>query len=202
MEEPSITDGSLPFLDTQVAPGPNNTLIATVYRKPAHTDKYLHWDSNHYIGAKHSVYNTSAHRAKVVSHNMEALQKELQHIGNALQACQFPNWTINRLQQKFEQKHHNNNDPSSRDTQPTTNNNNGNNTTTNNRNISIVVPYTHGLGERFKKSCRNKGMQVHFKGTNTVKTLLIAPKDKDHKLQKSGIIYKFTCPHINCPEQY
>ena len=140
--------------------------------------------------------------AKVVSHNEEALQKELQHIRYALQACQFPNWTLNRLQQKFEQKHHSNTDPSSRDTQSTTDNNNGNNNTTNNRNISKVVPYIHGLGEKFKKSGRNKEVQVHFKGTNTVRTLLMAPKDKYHKLQKTGIIYTFTCPHINHPEQF
>ena len=38
MDEPSNTDGSLLFLDTQVAPGPNNTLITTVYMKPTHTD--------------------------------------------------------------------------------------------------------------------------------------------------------------------
>ena len=48
---------------------------------------------------------------------------------------------------------------------------------------------------------QNKGIQVHFKGSNTVKTLLMAPKDRDHKLQKSGIIYKFKCPHINCPKE-
>ena len=93
MEEPNI-DGALPFLNTQVTPGPNNTLITTVYRKPTHTDQYLHWDSNHFIGAKHSVYNTLAHRAKVVSYNQHALQKELQHIWEALQACQFPSWTL------------------------------------------------------------------------------------------------------------
>ena len=68
--------------------------------------------------------------------------------------------------------------------------------------ISVVVPYIHGLGEKFKKTCNNKGIQVHFKGTNTVKTFLMAPKDRDHKLQKSGIIYRFECPHINCPEEY
>ena len=51
MEEPN-QDGSLPFLDTQVSQGPNNTLITTVYRKPTHTGQYLHWDSNHFIGAK------------------------------------------------------------------------------------------------------------------------------------------------------
>ena len=53
-----------------------------------------------------------------------------------------------------------------------------------------------------KSHVRSKGIQVHFKGTNTVETLLMAPQDKDQKLQKSGIIYKFKCLHIHCPEQY
>ena len=97
MEELDI-DGSIPFLDTQVTPGPNNTIITTVYRKPTHVDQFLHWDSNHYTGAKHSVYNTLAHRARVVSHNQHTLQMELQHIREALQACQLPSWTLNRLQ--------------------------------------------------------------------------------------------------------
>ena len=39
-------------------------------------------------------------------------------------------------------------------------------------------------------------------GTNTLKTLLVEPKDKDSKLQKSGVIYNFKCPHINCPDEY
>ena len=52
--------------------------------------------------------------------------------------------------------------------------------------FSIVVPYIHDLGERFKRTCKNKGKHVHFKGTHTIKTLLMAPKDKDDKLQKSG----------------
>ena len=30
----------------------------------------------------------------------------------------------------------------------------------------------------------------------------MVPKDKDHKLQKSGIIYNYKCPHTNCPQQY
>ena len=41
--------GSLPFLDTLVTIKPNNTFSTTVYRKPTHTDQYLHWDSNHTI---------------------------------------------------------------------------------------------------------------------------------------------------------
>ena len=43
---------------------------------------------------------------------------------------------------------------------------------------------------------------MHFKGSNTIKTLLMAPKDRDNKLQKSWVIYRLKCPHINCPEEY
>ena len=44
-----------------------------------------------------------------------------------------------------------------------------------------------------------KGLQLHFKGLNTIKTLLIVTKDKDTKLQKSGVIYKYKCWQISCP---
>ena len=30
----------------------------------------------------------------------------------------------------------------------------------------------------------------------------MTPKDKDTKLQKSGVIYKYKCPQINGPEEY
>ena len=42
--------------------------------------------------------------------------------------------------------------------------------------------------------------KVYFKGSNTIKTLLMAPKDKDTKPQNSEVIDK--CPQINCPEEY
>ena len=93
--------GSLPFLDTLVTIEPNNTFSTTVYRRPTHTDHYLHWDSNHHITAKQSVYNTLAHRAKVVSSSQDTLDKELQHIKTALQSCQFPNWALNQWEHRF-----------------------------------------------------------------------------------------------------
>ena len=42
-------DGSIPFLDTVVSKGSNNTHTTKVYHKPAHKDQYLHWDSNHFL---------------------------------------------------------------------------------------------------------------------------------------------------------
>ena len=68
--------GSLPFLDTLVTIEPDNTFSTTVYRKPTHTDQYLHWDSNHHITAKQHVYNTT-HRAKIVSSRQDKMDREL-----------------------------------------------------------------------------------------------------------------------------
>ena len=117
-------------------------------------------------------------------------------------ACQFPNWALNRLQQQFQLKHNLNiiNNPNK--DQTNNNNNRDNNSIKQNKNISIVIPCIQGLGEKFKRTCNKQGIQLHLKGTNTVKQLLMAPKDKDPKLATSGVIYRYKCPNINCTEQY
>ena len=124
-EEPGI-DGSIPFLDSKVTPGPNNTVHIIVYRKPTHTDQYLHWDSSHFITAKNSVYNTLAHRAKVVSSTSEDLTKELEHLRKALMQCQFPSWALNRLQHQFQQKHNLNNNNNTQEEEQASHNNQDN----------------------------------------------------------------------------
>ena len=103
--------GSLPFLDTLITIQPDNTLSTTVYRKPTHTDQYLHWDSNHHITAKQSVFNTLAHRAKTVSSTQDSLDKELDHIKTALKHCQFPSWALNQWHHRFIQSQQQSNNP-------------------------------------------------------------------------------------------
>ena len=174
-------------MDTRVTPGPNNTIHTTVYRKPTHTDQYLHWDSNHFITAKNSVYYTLAHRTKVVSSTPADLAKELDHLRKAYHACHFPNWALNRLQQQCELKHNNNREDNQTGEQQPNNNNRDNTNNKQHKNISMVLPYIQGLGEKFKRTCSKQGFQVHFKGTNTIKQLLMVPKDKDSKLQKVGL---------------
>ena len=172
--------GSLPFLDTLVTIQPDNTFNTTVYRKPTHTDQYLHWDSNHHITAKQSVYNTLAHRAKTVSSTQDNLQKELSHIKTALHYCQFPSWALNQWEHKFNH------------TQPPTAQDNSS-SNSNKYKATIVVPYINKTSEKFKRLCKNRGIQVHFRGTNTLRTALGNPKDKDPKSNQTGIIYKFQC---------
>ena len=48
----------------------------------------------------------------------------------------------------------------------------------------MVVPYQQGLSERIKSTCKKYRVQVHFKGGQTIKDLLMAPKDKDSVTNK------------------
>ena len=187
--------GSLPFLDTLITIQPDNTLSTTVYRKPTHTDQYLHWDSNHHITAKQIVFNTLAHGAKTVSSTQDSLDKELDHIKTALKHCQFPSWALNQWHHRFIQSQLHSNNPTS----PPNNNNTTDQTKTK---ATIVVPYIPNTSEKFKKVCKNKGIQVHFKGSNTLRKELGNPKDKDPKANQTGIIYHYQCPHINCSSTY
>ena len=44
----------------------------------------------------------------------------------------------------------------------------------------MVVPYTNDLGKSIKNICGKVGIQVHFKGGNTINSLLMTLKDKDN----------------------
>ena len=141
------------------------------------------------------MYNTLAHRVKVVSRTSEDLTKELEHLKKVLMDCQFPIWALNKLKQQFQQKHSLNNNNTQIEEQ-TNNNDQDINNRQQNKNIYMVIPFIKRLEEKFKRVCIKQGFQVHFKGTHTVKQLLTAPKDKDPKLTKSGIIYRYKCPSI------
>ena len=66
----------------------------------------------------------------------------------------------------------------------------------------MVVPYHQGLSERIKRACNKFGVQVFFKGDQTIRNLLMAPKDKDPITNKSGVIYRFKCSQDGCKEEY
>ena len=55
---------------------------------------------------------------------------------------------------------------------------------------------------RVLKSYAKIGIQLHFRGNNTICNLLVAPKDKDTIMQESGVIYQFNCTQVDCEEEY
>ena len=65
--------------------------------------------------------------------------------------------------------------------------------TNKNNNIFTVVAYSKGLSESFRNICGKAGVQVHFKGANTIKEIWVAPTCKDSICNKGGVIYRYRC---------
>ena len=167
------------------------------YFIPTHTDQYLQWNSHHSLSAKYSVIGTLTHRAKVVCIHPQLLQEELNHLRWALVKCNYPTWAINKVQNKVINNNQedtnsnnsantNNNDNIQAQTTNTGDNSNSqthknnqdnNQTTTRHGNKAtigqVVIPYTKGIVESIKHICGKYGIQVLFKGTTTIKQVLM-----------------------------
>ena len=186
-------DGCISFLDILIIPEEDGKLNTTVYRKPTHTDLYLHWDSHHTIPSKYSVVGTLYHRANTICSTPQHLQKEEKHLSQALKRCKYPTWALNRVKLKSQETSIHSTKRSTDNSKPTQQSS---------PKPNIVVPYHQGLSESFNRTCIKYGIQVHLKGGLTIRNLLMAPKDKDHILNKSGVIYRYKCHRVECDEEY
>ena len=176
------TDG-LPFLDTLTKPTPNS-IESTVYRKPTHTDRYLDYKSNHPISAKLSVIHSLIHRAKQLCSTPESLAKEMDHLHKVLQDNHY---TTQSFQQgKPQQK-------ANKKPNPSTGKFIG---------ARVVIPYIKGLSEQYRHALAKYKVRVFFKGTSTIKSLFMHPKDPILDAQKTDIIYHWKCPANNCTAEY
>ena len=179
-------DGSIPFLDIIVKPEADGNMSITAYKKPTHTDQYLQWVSHHHLSAIFSVIKTLTHRAQSVCSNPELLCKEMDHLRKVFMQYKYPKWALDKVEKKpnrhFREVTDGTNNQGTTGAQPTTNE-----VKTKGH---AVIPYTQVLCESIK-ICGRYGIQIYFKGTSTIKNLLVSPNDKDPIVSKSGAIYWF-----------
>ena len=127
------------------------------------------------------MITTLTHKAKAVCSNSQLLTRELKHLQEVLTKCKYPKWAFVELLQKQE------------DTRRENRRDQGRNTNQTIKKYQIVVPYSQGLCESYKTICSKYGIQEHFKGGNTLKSLLMFPKDKEAVTKESNIIYWLKC---------
>jgi hypothetical protein len=70
-------DGQLPFLDMDIYRKPDGSLGHRVYRKPTHTNLYLHANFHHHPSNKQALLSTLVHRARALCDH-ESLHDELE----------------------------------------------------------------------------------------------------------------------------
>ena len=179
--EEAKEDGSIPFLDTTVRPEADGTFTVGVYRKPTHTDPYLPWDSNHNLAATYSVINTLSHRAHTICSTPKLVEEELKHLEQVLGQCKYLKWAI-KIFRKL---------PSKEKKQTPTSKHSA-------KKYHVVIPYIQEICEGIKNICGKHGVGVHFKGGQTLKNILVSPKDKDTPANKNSVIYSYSCGKIDC----
>ncbi|OXA56044.1 hypothetical protein Fcan01_09800 [Folsomia candida] len=172
-------NNSLPFLDVLIHKKEDGTLTHKIYRKPTHTNQYLHFESYHHPSQKIAVIDTLTTRALRLC-DTESVKDELNFVENILKQNHYPIKTvkgrIEQLKQRTPQNRHN-------------------------QQLEkwIALPYTGSMSKRLSKLLRNN-VQVnigYYTGTK-LSSLLYNFKDKREKVN-SGI-YKIKCKQ--CPQVY
>ena len=171
-------EDQLPFLDTLIHVKDDGTTKITIYRKPTHTDQYLNSESNHHIQHKRSVLKTLEHRARTLVTEEVDQAKELDHIKTALKANGYKEWFFRdpplkaRREPTKEEKAY----------------------------PPRPIPYIRGLSERLSKIFHQRGIRIYHKPVNTLRTMLVHPKDRTPNSQKCGVVYHLKCS--DCDSTY
>ena len=66
----------------------------------------------------------------------------------------------------------------------------------------VVIPCTKGLSEQYRHTLAKYKVRVFFKGTSTIKSLLMHPIDPIQDAQITDIIYHWKFPANNCTAEY
>ena len=168
----------LAFLDTLVVVKPDLTITTRVYRKDTHTDQYLNFGSNHPIEHKVSVVRTLMRRADILVSTEEDRKTEKEHVKSRLGMNGYPSWILNRQRGPSRA-------PATREQSEARQ--------TTQRKYPVCLPYIRGLSERMRRDFRNYDIPVYFKPFNTLKQLLVHPKDKLDKGRTVAPVYSIRC---------
>ena len=158
-------DGTLPFLDTLIVRKECSSIKVRVYRKPTHTDQYLHFNSHHSLEHKLSVVHvrTLTHRAQSVVTDEQDRKEEITHVQKkALKNCGYGEWTFLRAQ--------------STNKQPTAS------TEADIEKKYLSVTFT------VRRAFNTAGVATTFKSYQTLRQTLVSLKDKTEIEDQSGVV--------------
>ncbi len=161
----------------------DGSLSTKVYRKPTHTDQYLSWESNHHLEHKRSVVRTLLRRADKLVSNPSDKQREVEHVKKALMANGYLPWAL-EVPPKEKQPQNKNNDPPKPKRYP------------------VGLPYVPGLSDKLYRVFKSHDMPAYHKPSNTLRSLLVKPKDVSDKMKQCGLVYRIECSKAKCKAKY
>ena len=178
MEEES--NGELAFLDTLLKRD-NGEISVLVYRKPTHTDQYLHYSSHHQTSCKESVVSSLFNRAYSIITNKGDLDKENTRIKEVLKENGYQESIISKILKRITNNH--SLPQSNQPTQAT-------DIQEEKIRMSIHLPYVEGTSEKLQRILRSHKIRSTFYTENTLGKLLCKPKDPVTTEDKINIVYR------------
>ena len=162
-------DGQLPFLDTLVIVNDDGTLKTKIYRKPTHTDQYLNWYFNHHLEHKRSLQGwKSCVWTSECGRGGETCEKSSDSEWIYIRSGLFRS-PRRKLGKKTKKEG------------PTASKH------------PVCIPYISGLSEQLQRVFKSHGVSSYHKPFNTLRSLLVSPKDMSKKEEQCGVVYSVNC---------
>ena len=160
--------------------------------KKAHTDQYLHFQSHHPLHHKEGVIRTLIDRADALVSEPEDRKAEVEHVTKALKLCGYPQGIIGGVIRRRQLVQ-------ATKTVPKRNLKKSRDTDYRAKSM-VVIPYVKGLSEKTRRIFKRHGIHCALKPANTLRSLLVRPKDPRPKLDTSQCVYRIPC--ANCDKVY
>ena len=162
-----------------------------VYRKPTHTDQYLHYSSHHLTSCKQIVVSSLFNKTYSSITNKDGLYKENARIKQLLKENGYEESIISIT---FTRITNNHSLPQSQQLTQATD------IQEEEIRISINLPYVEGTSEKLRRILRSHKIRSTFYTEKTLRKPLCKPKDRAATGDKNNIVYKIDCS--NCQAVY
>ena len=170
----------IPFLDTLIVRKPDGYVKLLVYRKTTHiqTSTYISAHTTHC-----SISAVWLRNRNIVTEEEDREQEE-HHIHTALTRCGYLDWIIKKVKRQMETVKRKKVNRKAATQLPEVNK------------TTVVIPYVHGLSEAITRAHRRHGISSAMKPFQTIRSLLVHPKDKRRQQDSCECVYKIPCK--NC----
>ena len=173
----------IPFLDTMVE-RKERTVTTTVYRKPTHTDRYLHFLSHHHGKQLLSTICSLRDRAHNVCGKSER-GRELSHLTGVFHTNGYPKPLVRRTLSRTP--------PSSSKEECRVKNEDDDDNTEIEQPKILCLPYIKGVSEKIERGCRQLGVRAVFKSGHKLRQSLMRVKTAIKDEEKKGVVYELPC---------
>ena len=150
-----------PVLDNKLTRREGGALDVTVFRKPTHTDRYLHFSSHHPASVKRAAVRSLFDRARNVTLQKENLREEEEHLNTTFKQNGYPLPFIHAISSSIQEpptpSEKKDEEPDDEESQEDER-----------KPPLAVIPYVSGVNERIRKACEKFDLRVVFKSGPTL----------------------------------